>query len=59
MERAEQAQFLMSHDCRKVQGYLFGRPTAAPELAAIIAKDTRNAVGEAREQPPKSSTAAA
>ncbi len=59
VERAEQVQFLMSNDCRKVQGFLFGRPTAAQDLAAIIAKDTRNAIGEAQEQLPKASTAAA
>ncbi len=58
VERAEQAQFLMSNDCRKVQGFLFGRPTAAQELAAIIAKDMRNAIGGEKE-PPSSSTAVA
>jgi diguanylate cyclase (GGDEF)-like protein len=57
IERAEQAHFLMSHDCQKVQGYLFGRPAPASDLAAIIAKDMRNAVGG--EQPEKSSSRAA
>ena len=32
IERAEQAHFLMSHDCQKVQGYLFGRPARAIDL---------------------------
>jgi diguanylate cyclase (GGDEF)-like protein len=57
VERAEQAQFLMSNDCRHVQGFLFGKPVAAAEIGAIIAKDTRNALGE--PEPPKSSIAAA
>jgi diguanylate cyclase (GGDEF)-like protein len=59
VESAEQAQFLMSNDCNKVQGFLFGRPTAAQDLAAIIAKDTRNALGETPGRPTKSSSAAA
>ena len=36
----------MSNDCQKVQGFLFGRPARASDLAAIIAKDMRNAIGE-------------
>jgi EAL domain-containing protein (putative c-di-GMP-specific phosphodiesterase class I) len=59
VERAEQAHFLMSNDCKNVQGFLFGRPVPANDLPSIIAKDTRNALDEARPQPPKSSTAAA
>lgn len=43
IERAEQVHFLMAHDCRHVQGFLFGRPTRASELGAIIAKDMRKA----------------
>jgi EAL domain-containing protein (putative c-di-GMP-specific phosphodiesterase class I) len=58
VERAEQAQFLMSHDCKKVQGFLFGKPVSATEIAAIIAKDTRNALGGESELS-KSSIAAA
>jgi diguanylate cyclase (GGDEF)-like protein len=58
VERAEQAQFLMSNDCKKVQGYLFGRPVAASDLAAIIAKDTRNAMSEGKETGPLSSSSA-
>jgi EAL domain-containing protein (putative c-di-GMP-specific phosphodiesterase class I) len=57
VERAEQAHFLMSNDCKKVQGFLFGRPAPAIELAAIIAKDARNAFGEPTA--PQSSTVAA
>ena len=62
VERAEQAQFLMSNDCKKVQGFLFGRPAAPEGVAAIIAKDTRNAFGESatdEANPSGSSTAAA
>jgi EAL domain-containing protein (putative c-di-GMP-specific phosphodiesterase class I) len=44
IERAEQAHFLMSHDCQKVQGFLFGRPMPKHDLAATIAKDMRNAL---------------
>jgi EAL domain-containing protein (putative c-di-GMP-specific phosphodiesterase class I) len=44
VERAEQAHFLALHGCLKVQGLLFGAPVAATEIAAIIAKDVRNAV---------------
>jgi diguanylate cyclase (GGDEF)-like protein len=45
VERAEQVRFLLSNSCTKVQGYLFGRPTPVADLAAIVAKDLRNAVG--------------
>lgn len=41
IESVEQVQFLMSNGCEKVQGYLFGRPAPAPDIAAIIAKDMR------------------
>jgi EAL domain-containing protein (putative c-di-GMP-specific phosphodiesterase class I) len=46
VERAEQAHFLMSHSCRKVQGFLFGQPTHPRDLAAIVAKDMRNVMVE-------------
>ncbi len=59
IERAEQAHFLMSNDCQKVQGFLFGRPTSARDLAAVIAKDMRNAIEGDQEVAPRSSTAAA
>lgn len=42
VERAEQAHFLLSNDCRNVQGFLFGRPAPTRDLGAIIAKDLRN-----------------
>ena len=45
VERAEQVHFLMSNACENVQGFLFGLPAHAHELAAIIAKDMRNAIG--------------
>jgi diguanylate cyclase (GGDEF)-like protein len=41
VERAEQVHFLMSNACENVQGFLFGRPARAQDLAAIIAKDMR------------------
>lgn len=59
IERAEQAHFLMSNDCEKVQGFLFGKPAPKRDLGAIIAKDLRNAVGEEKGQEPKSSPRAA
>lgn len=43
VEQAEQAHFLISNDCHNVQGYLFGKPAPIHEVAAIIAKDLRNA----------------
>jgi diguanylate cyclase (GGDEF)-like protein len=46
IERAEQAQFLVANDCPNVQGFLFGRPIAAQDLGAVIAKDMRNVSGE-------------
>lgn len=58
IERAEQVRFLMSNDCRKVQGYLFGRPTRTSEVAAIIAKDMRNAIGADNTSQHASSAAA-
>jgi diguanylate cyclase (GGDEF)-like protein len=46
VERAEQAHFLMSNECANVQGFLFGRPAPATEVAAIIAKDMRKTAGQ-------------
>jgi diguanylate cyclase (GGDEF)-like protein len=47
VEQVEQAHFLMSNDCRNVQGFLFGRPTHRRDLAAIIAKDMRKSTDAA------------
>jgi EAL domain-containing protein (putative c-di-GMP-specific phosphodiesterase class I) len=58
IERAEQAHFLMSNDCQNVQGFLFGRPAPALEIAAIIAKDMRKAAeGERQTSDPSRSAA--
>jgi diguanylate cyclase (GGDEF)-like protein len=46
VERAEQAHFLMSHSCHKVQGFLFGEPTHSRDLAALVAKDLRNGLAQ-------------
>jgi diguanylate cyclase (GGDEF)-like protein len=47
VERPEQMAFLMANFCYGVQGFLFGRPVPASEVAAIIAKDMRkHAAGE-------------
>ena len=51
IERAEQAHFLMTNDCKGVQGYLFGRPAEPSEVAAIIAKDLRKTIAEATQEP--------
>jgi diguanylate cyclase (GGDEF)-like protein len=59
VERPEQVQFLLSNDCRNVQGYLFGRPTQVRDLAAIVAKDLRNATGEERRTAAAASAPAA
>jgi EAL domain-containing protein (putative c-di-GMP-specific phosphodiesterase class I) len=51
VEGVEQAHFLMASGCHNVQGFLFGRPVPATEVAAIIARDMRKAVaGEAPAQ---------
>ena len=44
VERPEQVHFLVSHHCSRVQGFLFGRPARKRDLAAILAKDLRNAL---------------
>ncbi len=59
IESAEQALFLMSNDCQKVQGFLFGRPSQKRDLAAIISKDMRNALGAEPPKAPRSASAAA
>ncbi|MGH6923562.1 MAG: putative bifunctional diguanylate cyclase/phosphodiesterase [Propylenella sp.] len=58
IERAEQAHFLMSNDCQNVQGFLFGRPAHARDIAAIIAKDMRKAADGERQSPAPSRSAA-
>jgi diguanylate cyclase (GGDEF)-like protein len=58
IERAEQAHFLMSNDCQNVQGFLFGRPAQARDIAAIIAKDMRKAAEGERQAPDSSRSAA-
>jgi EAL domain-containing protein (putative c-di-GMP-specific phosphodiesterase class I) len=58
VERAEQAHFLMANDVHKVQGYLFGRPARKVDLAAIVAKDMRNAM-QGGEQGSRRATATA
>ena len=58
IERPEQARFLLSHDCRNVQGFLFGRPVPASDLGAIIAKDMRKGSEEEARAPAKPRTAA-
>jgi diguanylate cyclase (GGDEF)-like protein len=57
VEKAEQARFLVSHECENVQGFLFGHPVPAAELGAIIAKDARNRLPQERAR--RSSSAAA
>jgi EAL domain-containing protein (putative c-di-GMP-specific phosphodiesterase class I) len=60
IERVEQAHFLMSNACRNVQGFLFGRPARTRDLAAIIAKDLRNAMpGDGPRTSGRPATAAA
>jgi diguanylate cyclase (GGDEF)-like protein len=54
VENPEQAHFLMSHSCRKVQGFLFGRPAPLAELGAIIARDMRKGIAAAEAEPRRS-----
>ncbi len=37
VETREQFDFLLSHNCPRMQGYLFGKPTPAPEFAQQLA----------------------
>ncbi len=39
VETAEQAEYLRSLDCTEAQGYHFGRPVPATEVAAIILRN--------------------
>jgi EAL domain-containing protein (putative c-di-GMP-specific phosphodiesterase class I) len=39
VETAEQADYLRSLDCTEAQGYYFGRPVPATEVAAIILRN--------------------
>jgi diguanylate cyclase (GGDEF)-like protein len=57
VERAEQVHFLMSNACDNVQGFLFGRPMHARDLAAVIAKDMRKAIDEEPRAIPSIATA--
>jgi len=50
VEGVAQAHFLMANGCHLVQGFLFGRPGSAAEVAAIIAKDFRKATSTAQTQ---------
>jgi diguanylate cyclase (GGDEF)-like protein len=47
VEGVAQAHFLMANGCHLVQGFLFGRPCSAAEVAAIINKDFRKATSSA------------
>jgi EAL domain-containing protein (putative c-di-GMP-specific phosphodiesterase class I) len=58
IERPEQAHFLMSNHCQKVQGFLFGRPMRVSDLGAVIAKDLRNAIPKEPDAPAASTAAA-
>jgi diguanylate cyclase (GGDEF)-like protein len=59
VESVEQAHFLMANGCHNVQGFLFGRPVPATEIAAIVARDMRKALaGEAAAQPPAATAVA-
>jgi EAL domain-containing protein (putative c-di-GMP-specific phosphodiesterase class I) len=48
----------MLNACQDVQGYLFGRPVHARDVAGIIAKDVRKALAEEQPGPARVGTAA-
>jgi diguanylate cyclase (GGDEF)-like protein len=50
VEGVAQAHVLMANGCHLVQGFLFGRPGSATEVAAIIAKDFRKATSTAQSE---------
>ncbi|NUN64654.1 EAL domain-containing protein [Pseudanabaena biceps] len=41
VERKEQLDFLRSHNCDAVQGYLFSRPVPAPEATLLLQSQTK------------------
>jgi diguanylate cyclase (GGDEF)-like protein len=54
VETAEQAEYLRSLDCTEAQGYHFGRPVPATEVAAIVLRnfaETSTAVSSALAAP--------
>lgn len=45
VETEAQREFLARHGCLFYQGYLFGRPVPAAELAALVRKENENQLG--------------
>jgi len=43
VETAEQLDFLRTHDCDKVQGFLFSKPVPAEEFAGLLARNRQQA----------------
>jgi diguanylate cyclase (GGDEF)-like protein len=44
VETAEQLEFLRTHGCDKVQGFLFSKPVPAEEFVALLARNRQQAV---------------
>ena len=58
IERAEQAHFLMSNDCQKLQGFLFGRPVPGARARRRSSPRTCGTPSEATTAAPEATAAA-
>ncbi len=52
VEHREQAEFLIEHACREMQGFLFARPLPAEQLGVLLAGLSASAAGSVQTPPP-------